>query len=1575
MFDSGSTLNMITRSTAEIAGLTGPSQRLALTVCGGTRTEETKEKKVKFRLRSVFGGYQTGLIDAVTIRKIGKLPSVSINPNRDFAHLAKTRWTEVFPRAAGKEIQILLGEPYFSLLQKEKPIIVDKTLPFAVETYLGPCLCGALPSEDSDGGDGSYFVMQASLIDSDDQLSKALSRFHKSDDFETEQEKSKLTYEEQQADDLMAKITSYDKDARRWTTGALWNGKQHMLKDSNYGQCFAVMQSVEKTCRKLNKVAEFNQLYSLNPDNNFSIVVTDNVRQSSPTSPRYFHPTFVLVKESSQSSPLRLITNLKAKNKINNISFNEVLFTGKDMNCNLASMFLQVRQHPVLYIADIRQMFSQFLLALIDQPMFSYIWRGVNENNDPTILRHTRLPFGSRSSPFQSAYILKAHATLYKDEFPLAYHVIHNACYVDDLAFSGPSVHILRQTGEQLIALLARASMQLRKFQSNEPAVLAGVNPEHIASDKCCILGLPYQASTDSFTLDPVRIIRPSKKFETKRTCLSQIASIFDLTTHFQPWLLRARIFLQKIWLQKGDLHWDDPIEDEALLAEYMEFKREIPLLSQFILPRFLFGPHTTTILDLSVLEQTSSNCTYSASEHSDTFHASATHEEEVSGEFSPDIFDPDPGPRRLKTRQLRINFDFPREGFGIISELVPERHSSDRIAEDDAASDIESWHTANSETESWQSARPDLSDKRVRFREPLQIGRGFTHNKVDREIKGILKPCSDFINDSDDFADSPEQHFPAPSKEAAAAEQHNALNLASAFFSVPAAAAVSPKKATYDTLIEGGSLAVETAFEYSDKVEPGFLPLPGEYRCFSFCDASKFATAALTFVMYNHEGELICRNAYSKARVAPLKMLSAEEDPARPTIPRLELISCVQCCEVANFVARTFNIPRKHMYYFNDSAICIARLQNPPEKYSIFVCNRLKKIHEQSIIANWRWVPTQLNAADVLSRSCSLQELLQNQTWISGPSFLYSARLPVQPVRLAHEALSHDAELKSNAPITATVAIANVAANPLLIRLQQISKYRRLVRVVCVLLRWKYIAQNRLYSLSRLKPRKLYFPPDASYEDCKSEERPLSHYTTFDPLEYHAAETKLWLLVQQSDTLLSQTYQHLQTHSAIDKKSKLWKYDPFVDNGLLRSNTRVHLPHVSYNRSNPVLIPRQSWVGQLLVLQIHHDLMHAGPNHVTHVLHQGYRAIGGRKEIRAYLNKCIVCRNKKHVYYQPKMDNLKDYRLNSHKVFEATACDFWGPVYCKHGPCDAPKGTCPHEGVTKTYGLVFTCLSTRYCQIMVAEDTTTQTFLRLFNELCSRFSRPRYLVSDQASYFRSANTFLRKIYNEKFAKEQNLTWIFATANSAHSNGAVEKLNHIIKTKISTALRSSMLTHQGLQQLFFETQALVNGRPLAASLNGESVELVSPNLLVFGKEIEFFDDCRSTKNNVLDVKSDFVRQLRHRRILLNSIWKSFSRSYVEDMALRTRFKDDGSPRQAALGDIILYYHVGKKKKDKKLGAAETTSPRGHWLLGRITEVFPDAQGIVRKARFDLVGGLSYVRSTRHLAFLETKSDH
>ena len=140
--DSGSEITLIRRELSNQMGLQGPTTPLQISVAGGASLPQTMEKRVKFQLQALDGGYTSARMEGVTTKQITKdLRRIEVDP-ANFEHLKGIDFTETYPRSE-KEVDILIGVQHYTSLLKGEIIRGHPEEPTAVATKLGYVLSGS----------------------------------------------------------------------------------------------------------------------------------------------------------------------------------------------------------------------------------------------------------------------------------------------------------------------------------------------------------------------------------------------------------------------------------------------------------------------------------------------------------------------------------------------------------------------------------------------------------------------------------------------------------------------------------------------------------------------------------------------------------------------------------------------------------------------------------------------------------------------------------------------------------------------------------------------------------------------------------------------------------------------------------------------------------------------------------------------------------------------------------------------------------------------------------------------------------------------------------------------------------------------------------------------------------------------------------------------------------------------------------------------------------------------------------------------------------------------------------------
>ena len=159
---------------------------------------------------------------------------------------------------------------------------------------------------------------------------------------------------------------------------------------------------------------------------------------------------------------------------------------------------------------------------------------------------------------------------------------------------------------------------------------------------------------------------------------------------------------------------------------------------------------------------------------------------------------------------------------------------------------------------------------------------------------------------------------------------------------------------------IEAASTFVTSRYLDFDKALPVELHV--------FCDACPTTAAGCCVFFAQNE----------KVRFIGSKVKLSSSKHAR-TVPHWELIAMVMGARLGR-IREIFNkdFPFISSYYWTDSTICLHWLYST-KQLPVFICNRTTEILRLTDLSSWSHVSSANNPADILSRGCSADELLQS--------------------------------------------------------------------------------------------------------------------------------------------------------------------------------------------------------------------------------------------------------------------------------------------------------------------------------------------------------------------------------------------------------------------------------------------------------------------------------------------------------------------------------------------------------------------------------------------------------------------
>ncbi|XP_076054493.1 uncharacterized protein LOC143033184 [Oratosquilla oratoria] len=187
------------------------------------------------------------------------------------------------------------------------------------------------------------------------------------------------------------------------------------------------------------------------------------------------------VRHPTKKDKVRVVFDCAAR--VNDLSLNDLLRQGPDINNLLLGVFLRFRLGLYACASDIETMYYQVKVPEDDRDCLRFLWwKDGHIGSDIVKLRMTSHPFGASCSPSIANYALKRVVQDHGSQFHKSVsEIVLNNFYVDDLLVSSDDINeLIDNNNNNVIDLCSKGGFNLTKFNSNSLEVL-----KNLPKDKC----------------------------------------------------------------------------------------------------------------------------------------------------------------------------------------------------------------------------------------------------------------------------------------------------------------------------------------------------------------------------------------------------------------------------------------------------------------------------------------------------------------------------------------------------------------------------------------------------------------------------------------------------------------------------------------------------------------------------------------------------------------------------------------------------------------------------------------------------------------------------------------------------------------------------------------------------------------------------------------------------------------------------------------------------------------------------------------------------------------------------------
>ncbi|XP_076384469.1 uncharacterized protein LOC143263256, partial [Megalopta genalis] len=552
----------------------------------------------------------------------------------------------------------------------------------------------------------------------------------------------------------------------------------------------------------------------------------------------------------------------------------------------------------------------------------------------------------------------------------------------------------------------------------------------------------------------------------------------------------------------------------------------------------------------------------------------------------------------------------------------------------------------------------------------------------------------------------------------------------------------------------------------------------------------------------------------------------------------------------------------------------------------------------------SWRHVASEDNPADLISRGTKPGTLQNTTIWWDGPTWLR------QSSSLWPSALDNPIDVpeeKERKPVMLTISTAESSI------VRRFSTYTRLLRSIAYCLRFAKIMRNRVKKLEGDASGSLITGP----------------LTT---IEINAARTRLELLAQRE--AFSTEIRLVQTQQALPNSSALRSLNVFLDNGgLLRVGGRLSNAPIDYDQKHPIILPPKHPLTDLIIKCEHHRLMHAGCQAVLTSLQTRYWLVSAKHNVKRNIRKCVRCFKTNPLSQTYQMGQLPASRVTPARPFFTCGVDYAGPFFTKERTRS--------KVTVKAYLCIFVCFVTKAVHLELATNLSTDAFINCFRRFIARRGRCHCIISDNGTNFIGARNELVELnilikdkqHNEKIANalsQESIEWRLIPPHSPHFGGLWEGAAKSAKYHLTRVIGDQRLTFEELYTLLTQIESCLNSRPLSP-LSSDPTDLnpLTPEHFLIGTALTTLPS-----PDLRDIKDTRLNRYQLIQQMVQHFWQRWQRECIQQLQQRHKWQHSTTSKLAVDSLVII---------------REDNLPPLQWSMGRIVQVHPGTDGVIRVA--------------------------